>query len=425
MSILLKNVKIIDLASPFHNQVLDVFIEKDQITQIGENLEVTAKTVVNEKGLCVTPGWFEMNSDFADPGFEHKENIDSGSRAAVFGGFTSVALTPNTRPVIQTKSDVEYLNKRSDEQAIHIYPLGASTKNLEGKELTELYDMYESGAIGFYNGKKPVSNSNIQKLLFLYTRTFGAPVLVYPNQADLAEGGQMNEGDVSTYLALKGIPGLAEELVVNRDLYLAEYCESPVHFTGISSAKSVALIKAAKAKGVQVTCSVNLYNLVLTDEELKTYDTRFKVLPPLRTETERKALVAALKDGTIDAICIDHIPQDIEEKKCEFDHAAFGMRGLETAVGVYGKHLAKKLGWDNWVHWISTAPRQILGAPKIEINHGNIAELSLFQPDEDWKIDVKKLKPASQNNPFYKKDLKGKAFGIVNKGKFVKSNSPI
>ena len=421
MSILLKKVKIIDLASPFHNQVLDVFIEKDQIAQIGENLDVTAKTVVNENGLCVSPGWFEMNSDFADPGYEHKENIDSGAKAAAFGGFTSVALTPNTQPIIQTKSDIEYLNKRSDEQAINIYPLGASTKNLEGKALTEMFDMYEAGAIGFYNGKKPVSNSNVQKLVFLYARTFGAPILVYPNQADISDGGQMNEGDASTYLALKGIPNLAEELVVNRDIYLAEYCDSPVHFTGISTGKSLELIKKAKEKGLQVTCSVNLYNLVLTDEKLKTYDTRYKVLPPLRTEKDRLALIEGLKDGTVDAISIDHIPQDIEVKKCEFDLAAFGMRGLETAVGIYGKHLAKQLGWDNWVNWISTAPREILNAPKIEINHGSIAELTLFHPEKEWNIDVEKLKPVSRNNPFYKDDLKGKAFGIVNKGKLVRN----
>ncbi|MCT4622021.1 MAG: dihydroorotase, partial [Schleiferiaceae bacterium] len=332
-----------------------------------------------------------------------------------------VVLTPQTQPVLQSKDGIEYIYRKADEQSIHLLPLGATTKNLEGKELSELYDMHQSGAVGFYNGKNSIENPNVQKLALLYARTFNAPVFTFPNQKNLSENGQMNEGETSTYLGLKGLPSLSEEITIQRDIYLCEYCESAIHFTSISSAKSVELIREAKARGLNVTCDVNLYNLVLTDEELTSYDTRYKVLPPLRTNDDRLALIEGLKDGTIDAIAVDHIPQDIELKKCEFEHAAFGMRGLETALGLYGKQLAETLGWENWVNWISHNPRNILGSSQISINNGSIAELTLFNPNADWKIDIKSLKPTSENNPFYKSDLKGKAFGIVNKGKLVRS----
>ncbi len=418
MSILLRKVKIIDSKSPYNGLVKDVLINNDQIVQIDDNIEISARKVIEEDGLCVSPGWFEIHSNFCDPGNEHKEDIDSGSRAAVFGGFTSVALSPETEPVIQSKNDIEYLYKKAESQPINIYPIGASTKDLCGKELNELYDMYQAGAIGFYNGKKAVSNPNIQKLVFLYTRTFEAPVLVFPNENDLSDMGQMNEGEMSTALALKGIPNLSEEITVNRDLYLAEYAESPVHFASISTAGGIELIRKAKAQGAPVTCSVNLYNLVLTDDVLTTYDTRYKVLPPIRAEHDRSALLDGLKDGTIDAISIDHVPQDIELKKCEFENAVFGMRGLETAFGVYCKYLSKEINLEKWVDLICHNPRKILDAPKISLNEGNIAELSLFKQKAKWTLSEEKIKLRSKNNPFAHVELTGKPFGIINKGNF-------
>lgn len=418
MSILLRKVKIIDSKSPYTGFVKDVLINNDQIVQIDDNIEASAKKTIEEDGLCVSPGWFEMHANFCDPGNEHKEDIDSGSRAAVYGGFTSVALTPETEPVIQTKNDIEYLYKKAETQAINIYPLGASTINLNGKELTELYDMYQAGALGFYNGKKAIKNPNIQKLVFLYTRTFQAPVLVFPNETDLSDQGQMNEGETSTAMALKGIPNLAEEITINRDLYLAEYAESPVHFASISTEGGVELIRTAKAQGAPVTCSVNLYNLVLTDDILSTYDTRYKVLPPIRSESDRLALIEGIEDGTIDAISIDHIPHDIEVKKCEFENAAFGMRGLETAFGIYSKYLSKDISLEKWVDLISHNPREILDAPKISLNEGNIAELTLFKQKTKWTLNNEKIKLRSKNNPFANEELSGKPFGIINKGSF-------
>jgi len=418
MSILLRKVKIIDSKSPYNGFVKDVLINNDQIVQIDDYIEASARKVIEEDGLCVSPGWFEMHANFCDPGNEHKEDIDSGSSAAVFGGFTAVALSPETEPVIQTKNDIEYLYKKSESQPINIYPLGASTTNLKGKELTELYDMHQAGAIGFYNGKMAIQNPNIQKLVLLYTRTFQAPVMIFPNETELSDQGQMNEGELSTSLALKGIPNLSEEISINRDLYVAEYAESPVHFACISTAGSVKLIRDAKERGVSVTCSVNLYNLVLTDEVLSTYDTRYKVMPPIRNETDRSALIDGIKDGTIDAISIDHIPQDIEVKKCEFENAAFGMRGLETAFGIYGKYLSKDINLEKWVDLISHNPREILDAPRISLNEGNIAELSLFKLKPNWTLNEEKIKLRSKNNPFAHEELTGKPFGIINKGVF-------
>lgn len=418
MSILLRKVKIIDSKSPYNGLVKDVLINNDQIVQIDDSIEASARKTIEKVGLCVSPGWFEMHANFCDPGNEHKEDIDSGSRAAVFGGFTSVALTPETEPVIQTKNDIEYLYKKAESQAINIYPLGASTTNLDGKELTELYDMYQAGALGFYNGKKAINNPNIQKLVFQYTRTFQAPVLVFPNEMDLTNQGQMNEGETSTSLALKGIPNLAEEITINRDLYLAEYAESPVHFASISTEGGVELIRKAKGQGARVTCSVNLYNLVLTDEVLSTYDTRYKVLPPIRHESDRLALLEGIKDGTIDAISIDHIPQDIEVKKCEFENAAFGMRGLETAFGIYSKYLSKDISLEKWVELVSHKPREILDAAKISLNEGNIAELTLFEQKTKWTLNNENMKLRSKNNPFANEELSGKPFGIINKGRF-------
>lgn len=418
MSILLRKVKIIDSKSPYNGLVKDVLINNDQIVQIDDSIEASARKTIEKVGLCVSPGWFEMHANFCDPGNEHKEDIDSGSRAAVFGGFTSVALTPETEPVIQTKNDIEYLYKKAESQAINIYPLGASTTNLDGKELTELYDMYQAGALGFYNGKKAINNPNIQKLVFQYTRTFQAPVLVFPNEVDLSDQGQINEGETSTSLALKGIPNLVEEISINRDMYLAEYAESPVHFTSISTEGGVELIRKAKGQGARVTCSVNLYNLVLTDEILSTYDTRYKVLPPIRHESDRLALLEGIKDGTIDAISIDHIPQDIEVKKCEFENAAFGMRGLETAFGIYSKYLSKDISLENWVELVSHKPREILDAAKISLNEGNIAELTLFEQKTKWTLNNENIKLRSKNNPFANEELCGKPFGIINKGRF-------
>lgn len=418
MSILLRKVKIIDSKSPYNGLVKDVLIHNDQIVQIDDNIEASTRNTIEEDGLCVSPGWFEMHANFCDPGNEHKEDIDSGSLAAVFGGFTSVALTPETEPVIQTKNDIEYLYKKAESQAINIYPLGASTANLNGKKLTELYDMYQAGALGFYNGKKALKNPNMQKLVFLYTRTFQAPVLVFPNETDLSDQGQMNEGETSTALALKGIPNLAEEIAINRDLYLAKYAESPVHFTSVSTRGGVELIRKAKDQGASVTCSVNLYSLVLTDEILSTYDTRYKVLPPVRNESDRLALLEGIKDGTIDAISIDHIPQDVEVKKCEFENAAFGMRGLETAFGIYSKYLSKEISLEKWVDLASHNPREILDAPKISLNEGNIAELTLFKQKSKWTLTKEKIKLRSTNNPFANEELSGKPFGIINKGEF-------
>ena len=420
MSILLKSVLIVDPSSPYHDQIKDVYIKGDQVIKISDSINESAQTIIEEKNLSISPGWIDMHSDFCDPGNEHKESIETGSRAAVIGGFTSVCLTPQTSPVIESKSQIEYIYKKADEQPINIYPLGGLTKNLEGKEINELYDMYENGAVGFYNGKKEVSNPNILKIGLQYTQPFKAPILFFPYQKELSENGQMNEGETSTYLGLKGIPALAEEIEINRLIYLSEYCEKPIHITGVSTAKSVGQIREAKERGLSITASANLYNLVLNDRVLESYDSNYKVLPPIRNELDRLALIQGVKDKIIDCISIDHIPQDVEVKNCEFNVASFGIRGLETAGGVFGMFLNSELNWEHWVQCISINPRVIMDLPMISLKEGSVAEFTLFNQNEIWNSSDQNLDLQSYNNPFLNKDLKGKPYGIINKSRFTK-----
>jgi dihydroorotase len=419
MKHLFKNVRVVDHTSPYNNQAVDLLIENDQIIAIGEELsDPKAKTIYLENA-CVSPGWVEMHSNFCDPGFEDREDIESGAEAAAIGGFTSVCLVPSTSPVVQSKADVEYLIKKGDSTPVNIYPMGAVSVQLKGEQLTEMYDMHRSGAVGFYDDKEAIINPNLLKLAMLYSNEF-APILVHPRHPDLTAGGQMNEGATSTYLGLKGIPAFAEELMIARDLYIARYTNSSLHFAGISTKGAVELIREAKERGQAVTADVNFYNLILDDSVLSEYDTNYKVNPPLREREDIEALIEGIKDNTIDAIAIDHIPQDIERKRCEFDHAAYGMAAIETAFGLIAP-LANEIQLEVLMSKLTHGPRAILDLPKISLTEGSIAELSFFNPDKKWSLNRKEAKSRAANNPFIGQPLSGKVLGIFNKGRFYKA----
>lgn len=421
-SILLRSARVIDTHSPYHNQIMDLLIKDEQIVSIGEQLEVDDSTVVFDlDGACLSPGWVEMHSNFGDPGFEERENLISGAHAAMKGGFSTVCITPSTQPVIQSKSDVEYIYAKSLGTPVNLFPMGTLSRDRKGEELTEMYDMFCAGAVAFYDDKKPQRNPNLLKLALQYAKPHEMPVIDFPFEPLLATGGQMNEGHTGTFLGLKGIPNLSEDLIVARDIELAAYAEGHIHLASISTKGSVDRIRKAKSEGIHVTCDVNLYNLILTDDILKDYDSKYKVLPPLRSEEDRLALIEGVNDGTIDAIAVDHTPLDIELKKCEFEHAHFGMAYIEHAFGLYGAHLKDDISLDKWVECVTIGPRDAYSIGTIEIAEGNPAEFTIFDQSIEWNDSKSDLASIAYNQPFAETSLKGKVLGIFNKGQYFSS----
>lgn len=421
MSTLLRNVKVVDPRSPYHNSVVDIFISDEQIKAIGEELDVEASEVIDLQGMSVSPGWVELHSNFADPGNEERENLESGSAAALKGGFTTVCTSPDTAPAVQSKSDIEYVYSRAERFPINLFPMGALSKNLKGEEMTEMFDMFSAGAVAFTDDIHPVRNPNLLKMSLLYAKPEGMPIVDFPFEPALANEGQMNEGHTGTYLGMKGIPNLSEELIVARDLEILAYTEGHLHLSRISTAGSVERIRKAKANGLHVTCDVNLYNLLLTDSALHDYDSMFKVLPPLRSEDDRKALIEAVNDGTIDAIAVDHIPFDVEKKKCEFQNASFGMAYIEQAFSLYITELANDISLDRWVQCVAHGPREAYALGTIDIVEGAPAELTIFDTETDSTLDRNNTASIAYNQPFLNKPTHGKVFGIFNKGSYHKA----
>lgn len=334
MNILIKSATIIDSKSEFHNLTQDILIENGVISNIGNTLKNPNNyQEIKLENLHISQGWFDSSVCFGEPGFEERETIKNGLKTAAASGFTAVALNAYSNPVIASNADVTFINSRAQNSAVTLLPIGALTVGSKGEDLAELYDMNTAGAKAFYDYKKPIANPNLMKIALQYASNFGGLVCSFPQENKIAGAGVMNENITSTYIGLKGNPSLAEELQVARDLFLLEYTGGKLHIPTISSATSVNLIREAKKKKLDITCSVAIHNLYFTDSVLTDFNTHFKVLPPLRTEDDRQALIEGLKDGTIDIVTSDHNPIDIEHKKVEFDHAKDGTIGLESAFG--------------------------------------------------------------------------------------------
>lgn len=413
MKLLIQNAIIVDPNSEFNKQKLDILIENGLIKQIGKNLELPLDaTSFNAPNLHISPGWCDMNANFREPGMEYKEDLNSGMMAAAAGGFTSVAVMPGTHPPIQTKADIEFIIKRSEFHIVDLYPIGALTKDLKGKEITEMYDMHLSGAVAFANDIYPVENPKLLNIALLYTKNFGGLMYSFPRDLALSIDGQVNESNNTTALGMKGIPAISELLPVSRDICLAEYTESRIHFSKISTKESVAAIRSARKKGIQVTASVAAHQLILDDSHLESFDSNFKVFPPLRSKEDIEALLEGLKDGSIDAIISDHQPEDIESKKCEFDNAEFGIIGLETAYAV--ANTTGALSTEILVDKLAIRPRKILNIASAGIAIGEKAELTLFDPEQEWVFTEKDIRSKSKNTPFLNKKLTGKVLGIFN-----------
>ena len=419
MKVLIKQAKIISPSSPFNGKIKDILITNGIITQIDDEITEKAEKIIVQTALNVSIGWMDIFSNFADPGHEYKETLETGAKAAAAGGFTDVMVLPNTNPVIHNKSQVEYIVQKSKSLAVTIHPIGAVTKNADGKDLAEMYDMQQSGAIAFGDGTNSIQSAGLLLKALQYVKSFDGTVIQIPDDKSIGTNGLINEGIVSTQLGLPGKPTIAEELLVARDIKLARYTDSKLHFTGVTSAKSIEYIKRAKDGGINVSCSVTPYHLFFTDKDMQDYDTNLKVNPPLRIEQDRQALLKAVADGTVDCIASHHFPQNRDSKICEFEYAKEGMIGLESLFGVLGK-LATwnlELGIDKLVNILAVNPRKIFGLQIPEIKEGAAACLTLFNTDEEYIFDEKMIKSKSKNSPFIGKKLKGKVIGIINKGK--------
>lgn len=418
MEILIRSAKIINTGSPFHNQVKDILIADGKIKKIGGKLPAGSKIKeIRGANLHVSPGWFDLNTFLADPGYEQKETIESGCRAAASGGFTHICCMPNTQPVIQSKAQVEYVLKKSEKEVVSVHPVGAITHNTEGKDLAEMYDMYHAGAMAFSDGLTASPEAGVLERALLYVKSFDGLIMSHPEDKSVSKTGVMHEGAVSTRLGLAGVPALAEEIAVNRDLYVLEYTGSKLHLLDISLKRSVDLIRAAKRKGLKVTASVNAYNLALDESAVGDYNTNNKTNPPLRSREDISALMKGISDGTIDTITSAHQPQDEECKKLEFDKADFGMIGLETCFAIANTKLNKQVSIEKLVELLAVNPRRILGLDVPALEEGANADMTLFDPEQKWVFSKNDIRSRSANTPFIGAEFTGKAIGIINKGK--------
>jgi dihydroorotase len=418
MDILIKKATIIAAQSSFHLQQMDLLIQDGRISKIGTKISNTVHKVIEAEDLYVSIGWIDLQANIQDPGFEHKEDILSASKSAAAGGFTKIVVSPLSEPVRDSKSQLEYLTKHSTE-VVKILPLGALSKGAKGTELAELFDLKEAGAVGFSDGKKSIKNPNLLNRALLYTQAFDGIVFNFPHTDEVAYQGVMNEGETSTMLGLKGIPELSESLMVARDLNILEYTGGRLHLNSISTSKSIELIAKARKDGMFVTCDVASYNLLLEETELKDFDTRFKTLPPLRSNKTIKALIKGIKNGTVDAISSDHTPEDVEEKKKEFDHAAFGIINLQTSFAMANTALKKSLSIDQIIPLFTNGPASILGIELSKIEEGSAAELTIFQPKKEFIFTKDQVLSKSKNSPLYNRKLMGKVVGVINNGTVV------
>lgn len=410
MNILLKSAKIVCPENrELHSKKRDILIKKGIIEKIGASVEAPANVKTVEKAnLHVSLGWFDSSVCFGEPGYEERETIANGLLTAGKSGFTDVVLNPNTYPVPDTSSDVVFLKERGLGKSTKLHPMGTLTKNADGIDLAELYDMKNAGAVAFYDFKRQISNPNLLKIALLYAQNFDGLVYSFPQNGNIKGKGVAHEGEVSTKLGLKGIPALAEELQIARDLFILEYAGGKLHIPTISTAGSVKLIAEAKKKGLDVSCSVAIHNLFYSDETLVGFDTNFKVSPPLRTKSDSKALIKGLKNGAIDFVTSDHVPMDVEHKRVEFDNAKNGSLGLESAFGA----LNTLFDLDETVKLLTNGRyRYQIESPKLE--EGAKACLTLFNPEGEYVFEAKDIRSTSKNSMFVGASLKGKVYGII------------
>lgn len=415
MSVLITSVKIIDNKSSHHLKVRNVLINKGRIEYIGLD-KPSAKKVIGGKGCLLSPGLCDLQANYNDPGQEYKEDLHTGSATAMAGGFTDVALLPNTQPSIQKKNDIKYLVKGNPTAIVQLHPIGAISIDLKGEALTDMLDLSEAGAIAFSDGLNPMWNSDLLLKSLQYIKKIDGLVIDRPEDKWLALFGTMNEGENSALLGMKGIPALAEELTVARDIEILNYTKGRLHLSNISSEGAVKLIKNAKKQGLNITCDVAAHQLVYNDSTVLSFDANYKVSPPFRSPTDVKALSKGLQEGTIDAIVSSHQPHDQESKQLEFDLADFGIIGQQTTLSMLSQ-LAENIGWDLILDKLTNQPRNILRLASVEIKEGGLANLLLFNPNEKWIYNTNSNMSKSQNSPLLGQTLTGKVKAVFNNSK--------
>ena len=418
MQLLIRQAIVADPRSSFNGQKVDLLVDNGKLKISNVDTESRDARVIDIPGLHVSPGWTDVFSHFCDPGLEFKETLETGAAAAAAGGYTRVLLVPNTKPVVDAKSQVEYLVQRSKQLPVTVLPIGAISKNCEGKDLAEMYDMYASGAVAFSDGLHPMQSSQVMLKALQYVKAFDGVVIQVPDELSLTKQGLMNEGIISTQMGLPGKPAIGEYLMIARDIELLRYTGSRIHFTGISTAASIELIKKAKAEGLQVTCSVTPYHLTFSDEDLQAYDTNLKVNPPLRNRADVEALKQAVLDGVVDCISSHHQPHEYDSKVCEFEYAKYGMEGLESCYGAV-KAALPTLSLNQVVSLFAINPAVIFKLPLPVIEEGQTPDLTLFLPGDDYEFTKKNIQSLSSNNAFIGRTLKGSSTGIFNKQQLI------
>ena len=423
MTIVIKNGRVIDPANGL-DEPKDLLIDKGRIKALESPGSISfdageKPSVIDAKGCVVCPGLIDMHVHFREPGFEYKETITSGCQSAAAGGFTSVAVMPNTNPVNDTRAVTEHiLSLARTEDIINVYPIAAITQKLEGERLSEMADLKDAGAIAFSDDGRPVMNNELMRRAFEYSKMFKLPLIQHSEMLDLTEGGCMNEGMVSTELGLKGMPTEAEDIMVYRDIALLEKTGGRLHVAHISSKNSVDLVRQAKSRGLSVTCEVAPHHFTLTDEAVRGYDTNTKMSPPLRAIDDVEAIKEGLQDGTIDIIATDHAPHDIADKQVEYQNACFGIVGLETALPLSLKLVDEKiLSMGDVIKKLTSTPADIFNLKAGSLSLGNEADILIFNPNLEYSIDISKFHSKSKNSPFDGWKVKGKVIHTLVKGK--------
>ena len=415
MNSLIKSAKIIDKNSEFHNKTVDILIRNGIISDISEDIKNPKNFLeIRFPNLHVSNGWFDYSVCTGEPGYEERDNLLNTLMLASKSGFTSVGLQPNTFPVTEKSTEIEYLKAVAKNSNVNIYPIGALTKSSDGNELAELFEMKNSGAIGFGDYKKSIVNANVLKLALLYSKDYNIPIFSFPLNREISNNGVMNEGTTSTSLGLKGIPGMSEEIQIMRDIRILEYTGGNLHIPYISTRKSLELIKKAKNKGLNISCSTCVHNLFFNDSHLSDFNTNFKVLPPLRTQDDIDQLISGVKDGSIDMVTSDHNPLDMELKNVEFDKAEFGTIGLESLFGALNRIFPIKTTIN-----ILTRGKKVFGIEETEIKIGTQADLSLFNPINSFVFNDDNVLSMSKNSIFIGSSLKGKVYGTISNGKMT------
>ena len=421
MELILKQGRLIDPLTG-RDEVVDMHIRDGRIEKLGSNIAKSSSTkTMDLSGKIVAPGFIDMHVHLREPGYEHKETILTGCTTAAAGGFTAVCCMPNTMPALDDESVIKFIQNKARAALnglVDVYPIAAVTVGRKGENLAPLAELAEAGAVAFTDDGDPIHDAEIMRRALEYASMFNRPIIQHAQDMPLTRGGVMNEGFVATELGLPGMPGIAEDVMIARDIHLSTFVGARYHVAHLSTAGAVGLVRDAKAKGLPVTCEVTPHHFVLTDDAVRSYDTNTKMSPPLRTREDVEAILGGLKDGTIDVIASDHAPHSFDEKQVEFQAAPFGIVGLETAVGLAITHLVETglLPLHQLIEKFSTNPRRILNLPAIRITEGGAANLTILNPTERWTVQVKHFKSKSKNSPFDGFKLIGRPIGVINNG---------